>query len=537
MAERIGNSVIRLVRRPPIPGFGGPGFLTSMRVRKKLMFLHTMFTVALAAILLIALRPAAQHVVTRAELHEARQVFRAMRTQLAGPPIGEEAFDPPRVQVWHGSEETLAIEPATAAAARVRPGEAVDAELGGIGSCVVAFMPGGERGEFVVVQARIPEARDAVWRLYGFAITAVIAVYLLVALALEVLVLPRNVYGPIARLLEADRAVQEGRGDAELIGATNIPADEMGEIMHSRNRAISTLRQKETALEHVLGQLEEAANDLKRKNHLLETARRNLVDADRLASLGMMSAGIAHELNTPLAVLKGLVEKMNGVYAANGAASANGASGAEDEIKTLTPAEAALMLRVVRRLEKLGDGLLDFARARNPTLAPVSMRNVVEEAATLIRLDRDARDMELRNEVPESLVVECDADRMVQVLLNLLRNAGDARVGRGDGTVHVHVRGDSSVREGRDWASIVVEDDGPGIDPAILAHLFEPFASTRLDSRGTGLGLAVSEGIVREHGGMILARNRTDGRTGAVFEVVLPVHAGEKREVNASPGS
>jgi signal transduction histidine kinase len=67
----------------------------------------------------------------------------------------------------------------------------------------------------------------------------------------------------------------------------------------------------------------------------------------------------------------------------------------------------------------------------------------------------------------------------------------------------------------------MVKDDGPGIDPSILPRLFEPFASTRLDSRGSGLGLAVSEGIVREHGGVILARNRTD-RSGAIFEVVLP---------------
>jgi signal transduction histidine kinase len=85
----------------------------------------------------------------------------------------------------------------------------------------------------------------------------------------------------------------------------------------------------------------------------------------------------------------------------------------------------------------------------------------------------------------------------------------------------VTIGADRSDKDGRHWVSLTISDTGPGIDPAVLPHLFEPFVSTRLDSRGTGLGLAVAEGIVREHGGVILARNRTD-RSGAIFEVLLP---------------
>ena len=77
-------------------------------------------------------------------------------------------------------------------------------------------------------------------------------------------------------------------------------------------------------------------------------------------------------------------------------------------------------------------------------------------------------------------------------------------------------------REGRRWVSLTITDDGPGIDPEVLKRLFEPFVSSKLDSRGTGLGLAVAEGIVREHHGLLLARNR-EGASGAVFEVLLPV--------------
>ena len=96
----------------------------------------------------------------------------------------------------------------------------------------------------------------------------------------------------------------------------------------------------------------------------------------------------------------------------------------------------------------------------------------------------------------------------------------------------VQVEADISIRDGQEWVSITVTDSGPGIDSDLLSRLFEPFASTRLDAHGTGLGLAVTEGIVKEHGGLILARNRTD-RPGAVFEIMLPMHAapGESGEL------
>jgi signal transduction histidine kinase len=294
--------------------------------------------------------------------------------------------------------------------------------------------------------------------------------------------------------------VQEGREAEALVAESEMPADELGEIMRSRNRSILALRQHERDLARALSELATAASDLKRKNHLLETAQRNLADADRLASLGIMSAGLAHEINTPLAVAKGLVEKL-----------------AARPDRGLDEAEAALLLRVVGRLERLSESLLDFARVRPPHASPERIAPLVDEAWTLVRLDREARQVELDNRVEASVTAHCDADRMVQVLVNLLRNAVDAI---GSGVIEVDAT--LASREGREWLSLTIADDGPGIDPEILGRLFEPFASTRLDSRGTGLGLAVSEGIIREHGGVLLARNR-ERRRGSVFEIVLPV--------------
>jgi signal transduction histidine kinase len=484
------------------------GLLTGMRVRKKVLFLHTLFSLGLAAILLVPLRPAITEVVEQAEVNEAKALLRlALSLPGAVEALGSEA------QVRLGSPDDLGISASVAAQARANPGTPLTAYLNTGEAAAVAFVaPAGASGEgrYGTAVVKIPEARRAVFQLYALTAVALLAVYGLVAAALELFILPQHVYDPIERMLEADRAAQAGAGPAELIAETSIPADELGEIMRSRNATIVALRRHEQALAEAVSELQRVAGDLKRKNHLLETAQRNLADADRLASLGMMSAGIAHELNTPLAVVKGLAEKLSG-----------------SEEKRLDPTEAALMVRVVRRLERLGDSLLDFARVRPPETKPAEVRSVVDEAVTLVRLDRDAADVEFVNTVPPEAVIECDGDRIVQVLVNLLRNSVDAirtRGGDGNGAAggRVEVAAEVSPKDGQDWLSLTITDDGPGIDPEILSRLFEPFASTRLDAHGTGLGLAVAEGIVREHGGVLVARNRP-GTSGAVFEILLPV--------------
>jgi len=482
----------------------GPGFFAGLRIRKKLMVLHTLFSLGLSAILLVSLQPALQGVVEGAEADEARQLLLAH--------LGAEG--PRGTGIRRGDPHTLGLDPATIERARAAGGEPVRMDLGGERGAAVAWT--GEGEQFVLATARSDQARRAVLRLYGLVVLAVLLAYALIAGALELFVLPQHVYGPIRRLLRADRAAREGRRDEELVEEATISPDELGEIMRSRNETIRSLRRHEGALADALVQLESVAADLKRKNHLLETARRNLADADRLASLGMMSAGIAHELNTPLAVVKGLAEKLE-------------ASG------DLSKPERALLVRVVARLERLGESLLDFARVRPPESAPARLGEIVDHAWTLVSLDREAAEIGFRNEVGDA-VVWCDADRMVQVFVNLLRNAVDAmNDAPADEPRELVVTREEASKDGARWVSISIVDSGPGIPPGLLSTLFEPFVSTRLDARGTGLGLAVADGIVREHGGVIVARNRADGK-GAAFEVLLPLGGSEPADV-ADPGT
>ena len=463
------------------------------RIRRKLILLHTVFSLTLGVFLIIALRPAIRNVVLSAQEHACRVALDAAE-RIGADSIGD-SFTLSGVTVEVDPKDLTADERDRLAVSRSEP---VRLDRGIDRPTLAAFDP--DRGAVLVATGFAPGARGAMRRLNILVILAILVVYALIAVAMETFILPRNVWRPIARLREADAAVQAGVRARELIPESDMPHDELGEIMRTRNDSIRKLRAHEDALASALDQLETVANDLKRKNHLLESVQRNMADQDRLMSLGMMSAGLAHELNTPLAVLKGAIEEI-----------------AEKPEASVGRARADLLSRTVSRLERLSENLLDFARVRPHTSGPVDLRRLIDDAWELVRLDREAGGVSFDNRLSPALRAAGDADRLGQVFVNILRNAADAI----DGAGGIVVRAERASRDGADWISVHVTDTGPGIGPDILPRLFDPFTTTRLDARGTGLGLAVAEGIVREHGGVILARNAPKG--GAVFEVMLPM--------------
>jgi signal transduction histidine kinase len=324
-------------------------------------------------------------------------------------------------------------------------------------------------------------------RMNLFAVLA--TVYVAAVLLLELAIMPLYVYRPISAMLRADEASQRDDRANELIDLASIPGDEIGQIMRSRNTTVVELRRQEDQLERALRQLTETAEALRLKNEQLEAQ-------DRLVSLGILSASVAHELNTPLAVLQGSVEKMLEVTA--------------DEH---TRDRLARMLRVTQRLRTISESLVGFSRVRTQRNEPVRVRPLVEEAWNLVGIDDKAAATRFALSVDAGLTVMGNADRLVQVFVNLLRNALNAVPASG-GAIRVRARAD------RHRVIVDVEDNGPGIPPEVLPDIFEAFVSTRLDARGTGLGLTVAQGIVHQHGGAIAASNRPEG--GACLEVSLP---------------
>ena len=240
----------------------------------------------------------------------------------------------------------------------------------------------------------------------------------------------------------------------------------------------------------------------------LASAQERLVRSERLASVGRLSAGLAHEIGNPLAAILGFQELL-----------LQGGLDAGDEREFLVR-----MKRETERIHGVLRQMLDFARPASSALARTpEPAGVVAEALSdvldLVRPQRSFRDVSLVSELaPDLPRVSLSHPRLVQVLLNLLLNAGEV-VPREGGRVVIGARASG---EGR--VRVTVEDNGPGIPAEIRAHLFEPFFTTKPVGQGTGLGLAVCRGLVEAAGGTLVAETGSLG--GARFVIELPREPG-----------
>src|SRR6185437_438820 len=177
-------------------------------------------------------------------------------------------------------------------------------------------------------------------------------IYLLTIVVMEFFIMPQYVYHPLSLMLQADEATQQGDRQHEMIDSAFICNDEIGQIMHSRNATVAQLRRQEDDLANALQKLEEQ---------------------DRLVSLGLLSTSLAHELNTPLAVLQGSIEKL-----------------VESTSDEHTLERLNRMLRVTQRLRKISEGLVDFARVRTQESETVELRGLIDESWNLVAIDEKA---------------------------------------------------------------------------------------------------------------------------------------------------
>jgi len=362
-----------------------------------------------------------------------------------------------------------------------------------------------------------PEADFYEWVVYRAKVTILVVLgvtYWLAVLILEGFVMPFYIYRPLRVLLQADEASRRGDRDHELVEEAWITDDELGRLMRSRNATLEKLRRHEEELERTLARLEEALADLRRKNYMLETAKQSIAEQDRLASLGLLAASLAHEINTPLAVLRGSIEQM--------------LEGARGEA---VRRRLERMLRVTGRLQRMSETMLGFVRLRGEDVERVGVAEVVREAWELVAIDERAGRVSFEMDVPADLTISGNPDRISQLFVNVLRNALNAAPPGG----HVWVRARRIQAGEKPMVAVRIEDDGPGIPADVLPSIFEAFVTTRLDSKGTGLGLTVAEGIAHQHGGIIVASNRPQG--GACLEVRLPAARGAEGEPGIGDGA
>ncbi|HOB46737.1 MAG TPA: ATP-binding protein [Zoogloea sp.] len=248
--------------------------------------------------------------------------------------------------------------------------------------------------------------------------------------------------------------------------------------------------------------LQDEVTERIRAERTLRAAQDELVQAGKLAVIGQLSTGIAHELNQPLTALRTL--------------SGNSMRFLDRGDLATTRANLERIAQLADRMGAITGQLRTFARKSGGQLQPVSLYRALDNALALLdsRLAQANADVCRSCPLPAPIAL-CDVNRLEQVLINLIGNALDAM----DGQPTPRIEIGCEVVGRKAW--LAVRDHGPGLDDEVISHLFEPFFTTKQAGVGLGLGLTISAGIVRDFGGTLTGANHPDG--GAVFTLEIPL--------------
>lgn len=399
----------------------------------------------------------------QAHVHAARQLFRLHAGQLA------EVAGPVRVQrlqeeIQEYSRLLEACGDACRQAGTAARRPQLEAELRQHGAAVL------QQGLLLVQQER-----QALARMFRLAQQVPLAflVFLFCVMAILALKLSRQILGPLARLKQF--AQQVTQGETAPMAPVSPYQDELADLTQALQTMVSELQ--------------------RRQELLAQTAK--------LRALGTLVAGIAHELNNPITNIVLTVYSLR------------------EEEAVLSPADRQVLLQdLLREAERLKDivgNLLDYARESEFTREPVALPQLLQE--TLLLVGRQLKLAGIRLEVetaPALPPVWGDRRQLRQVLVNLLLNAVEA-IGQ-QGTIHVILQ-----PQGTGAVTVTIQDNGPGIPAPILPYIFDPFFTTKPVGQGTGLGLAVSQGIITRHGGTIQVTSQPG--QGTTFTITLPAAA------------
>lgn len=289
---------------------------------------------------------------------------------------------------------------------------------------------------------------------------------------------------PLGRLTRSSELLATGALDVRV---PEGGAAEVAQLASSFNQMADQLRVERQAL---VGRLRELEN----RTSQLRSTQQQLIHGEKLASVGRLAAGVAHEIGNPLAAILGLVELLRGGELP---------PDAQAEFLTRIQSETERIHRIIR-------DLLDFSRrdVEDETLNQrADLREVVDDALKLIKPQKASKEIDIRVDIdPELGPIAGPPHRLRQVVLNLVLNAVDALEGRG--SVQIEARRGSSQD-----CILTITDDGPGLPETVRERLFEPFTTTKPPGKGTGLGLAVCHALVTGMGGTISGEAIPEGGT------------------------
>ncbi len=318
-------------------------------------------------------------------------------------------------------------------------------------------------------------------------------VMLVLLSACHYLITRRYICKPIEGLLSQTQALSQGDLSARV---EKLSGDELGELGTSFNLMAANLEQAQEELKEWAATLEQKVDE---RTEEMSEMQGQLLRSAKLASMGELVAGIAHEINNPL----------TGILMFASLSSKN------PDLPPQVKDNLDLIVAETGRCAKIVRGLLEFARESIPEKKPTSINAVIEQTLELVSKQSIFQDVEivcrLGNKVPE---IELDADQWQQVFVNMVINAGQAMPDGGVLTISTHYL------ESEKALQVNIEDTGMGICREYLDKIFDPFFSTKIQ-KGSGLGLSISYGIIKNHGGSIDVRS-IEGE-GTCFSIFLPV--------------
>lgn len=359
---------------------------------------------------------------------------------------------------------------------------------------------------------------DNTMRASAVSIASASLAFVLFASILVSLFVHRLVYRPLHDLEAGAKRLAAGNLD------DTIPVrsgDEFGELSASFNAMTAALRKSQRELQEWGRTLEQ---QVEKRTRELRIAEAEALRGEKLASVGLLAAGIAHELNNPLTGILTfsllLRKKM-----------ADGSPDAED---------LDLVIRETRRCAAIIRRLLDFAREKTPEKKFADLNGIIKDTVHIIERPAHLHDIEITLDLDPALPQAwVDADLVKQVVMNMLVNAQHAIDDKGSITIRTRrlpeLKSPAPGVPPVPMAEISIIDTGCGIPEQNLGRIFDPFFTSKEVGKGTGLGLSVSHGIVKAHGGTIEVESRVG--EGATFRVCLPLDAPAAEAANASNGS
>ena len=313
-----------------------------------------------------------------------------------------------------------------------------------------------------------------------------------------------GIFSPLERMTKTMRRVETG--DLTARNNLNRTGGEIAEVSHHLDHLLDQVQERDKQLrdwaDGLNVRVEERTAQLQEANQKLETTYKQLVMSEKLASIGEITAGVAHEINNPVAVIQGNVDVVRLTLGEQA-----------EPVKT----ELDLIDRQIMRIGGIVGKLLQFARPSDYGKFEeyVNLRDVTQDSLGLVDHVYASKDIDVKLEFSDVPDVKIDPSELQQVIINLIINAVQAMDGKGILTIQSHLL----ERDGKNGVCLTFHDSGPGISEDTINTIFDPFFTTKR-AKGTGLGLSISQTIIQTAGGIITADNHPEG--GALMSIWLP---------------